>query len=371
MGGYFSCKTADIDEALSHSLDSGTVEVEGITDSAALNEWQKACLLSWYGFHQYPGEGHTARVAVLVRKAYQYGLHQIDNEANRTSYGWDFLSEEWLEDWRRVWWCLYFLDCYVSFSAGIPHQVELQSVRTALLRHSPLSELSQGFQFKIYVPPDLASLWETILGISAMQSTEGFSLHLAVSNLLKEALIIDRLHKQNPCQSARQRMSILEDHLFAVQLSLPTNYLRCTQDLPGEESDSSYHSRLLVLLKFFSTRFLVRYPWYPLDANEWATRWQETLEICYRITAILQRWDAQYLRAVDPAVGFIALSSLVCLHLHSFSTGIFDAPLREQLDRRKRIVRLFLQRYATYWSLPRLLLGKSPCLSTCFAYLWR
>lgn len=50
--GYTPCGFTDIDAALSGSLSSVTVQIEGVTGPAALNQWQMACLLSWYGFHQ-------------------------------------------------------------------------------------------------------------------------------------------------------------------------------------------------------------------------------------------------------------------------------------------------------------------------------
>jgi hypothetical protein len=357
--GEFSCGVTDIDAALSCSLSSATVEVEGVTRPAALNQWQTACLLSWYGFHQYPSQGETVRIAVLIRKAYQYGLHQIDSEDNRVTFGWNLISEETLEDWRHVWWCLYFLDCYVSFSHAIPHQVETQSLRTALLQDFLLSELTQRPSEKVFLPPDPACLWKMVQDTSGTSRTRDFSLHMAVSTLLKDVLITNRIYKQNPCQSIRERLTALEDHLSTLQLALPINYLRCTRDLLGGESNASYHSRLLVLIKTCSIRLILRFPYRALETIEWETRWQETLEICFHMITILQHWDTQHLRAVDPAVCFVGLSLLVCLHLHTLSSSVLDPPLREQLDRRKNIVRLFLQRYATYWTLPRFLLGKA------------
>lgn len=42
-------------------------------------------------------------------------------------FGWCIASEDTREDWSDVWWCLYFLDCYVSHSTASPHQIEIQS----------------------------------------------------------------------------------------------------------------------------------------------------------------------------------------------------------------------------------------------------
>lgn len=95
------------------------------------------------------------------------------------------------------------------------------------------------------------------------------------------------------------------------------------------------------------------------ETSEWEIRSLETLEICYLMVSLFQNWDLQHLRAVDPAVCIVGLSLFVCLHMHMFSRGVANASLREQLSCRKNIVRLFLQHYAIYWTLPQLLLGGS------------
>ncbi|KAJ9131790.1 hypothetical protein NKR23_g11541 [Pleurostoma richardsiae] len=139
-------------------------------------------------------------------------------------------------------------------------------------------------------------------------------------------------------------------------LALPSNYMRHTRDVMSGESAVDYNSRLQTLLKFHSIRLLLRLPSRRLDALNWLALWQENLEICYRIFEIIQQWDMQATLTVDPAVCFIALSILILLHLHSQSNGISNPTLVSQLSRRKTVIRLFLQRYANHWVLPRFLL---------------
>ncbi|KAI1460177.1 hypothetical protein F4805DRAFT_418522 [Annulohypoxylon moriforme] len=357
MGAPIPCGDLDINATLACLVRSATVEAEDVAKPTALNQWRTACLLAWYGFHQHPSKGDAVRIAVLVRKAYQSGLHQIDSEENQASFGWNLVSEETLEDWRHVWWCLYFLDCYGSFSTATPHQVETESLQTALPRAPLLSNDTQTSSEKLFVPSDRARLWKIVQDTTSIKGDKGFYFHMAISTLLKEVVIANRLHKQNPCQSIRERMSVLEDHLSALQLALPPNYMRHTRDLLGGESETGYHSRLFTLLKIYSMRLLLRFPSRISDTAQWQVGWQENLEICYRMFSVIQQWDTQHSLTVDPAVCFIILSLLVLLHLHSLSSGISNPSLREQLARRKNIVRLFLQHYATYWTLPSFLLG--------------
>ncbi|KAH8686340.1 hypothetical protein BGZ61DRAFT_589546 [Ilyonectria robusta] len=353
----FWCGNVDVHAALSSLADSTTVDVDSVVEPLALNQWRTACLLAWYCFHQTPGKAEAIRIAVLTQKAYQCGLHQIDSVQNRVSFGWDKMSEPMLEDWRHIWWCVYILDCYASFSTATPHQVETQSIRTALVGSTPQLDPNQNLTpQKLFLPPDAAGLWTLVQDISRSEGDKASSLHLVVSILLKEVVTTHRLYGQNPCTSLGERMSALEDHLSAVQLALPTNYMRQTRDILHGESDAHFHWRLLTLLKVHSARLIIRLPCHSLNPSEWDARWQENLEVCYRMVEVIQQWDSPCPPSIDPAVCFICLSLLMLLHLHGLSSGVSRPQLREQVVRRKNIVRLFLHNYARHWTLPQFLL---------------
>ncbi|KAH7145461.1 hypothetical protein B0J13DRAFT_553540 [Dactylonectria estremocensis] len=347
----------DVHAALVSFAESAKIEAESVIEPLALNQWRTACLLAWYCFHQTPGNDQAIRIAMLSQKAYQCGLHQIDSVENQASFGWDTMSEALLEDWRHVWWAVYILDCYASFSTATPHQIETESIRTALVQNKPQLDFSQSPPSqKLFLPPDRADLWKLAQDISNTEGDNAANLHLVVSILLKEVVTTYRRHCQNPSPSSEQSMSALEDHLSAVQLALPSNYMRQTRDILRGESDSNCHWRLLTLLKMYSARLLMRLPSRSLDTPDWDVRWQENLEVCYRMVEVIQQWDVPGPPAVDPAVCFMCLSLLLLLHLHGLSSGVSNPLLHEQVARRKNIVRLFLHNYAMHWTLPRFLL---------------
>jgi hypothetical protein len=80
---------------------------------------------------------------------------------------------------------------------------------------------------------------------------------------------------------------------------------------------------------------------------------------------VIQYWDSQSSLTVDPAICFIASSLLVMLLIHSKSSANSNAVLLAQLKRRKEVVHLFIENYASYWRLLRFLLGKKLPLDTC------
>ncbi|KAF9776004.1 hypothetical protein IL306_005859, partial [Fusarium sp. DS 682] len=330
-----------------------TVQAGSIFEPSALNQWRTTCLLAWYGFHQYPGNAQELRITALVRKAYQYGLHQIDSMDNQTSFGWDTASPDSLEDWRHVWWCIYLLDSYSSFATAAPHLVETESIRTALLQGgSP--KLHDFRPRELFLPFSRDSLWKLVQDITMSGVEQTFNVHLVINTLLKDVVALFRLNKQNPCDSIRDRIFVLKDHLSTIQLALPHNFMRHTRDVLAGETVAIYNIRLQTLLKIYAIRLVLCLPSRRLDSAHWPIAWEQNLEICYQMFDVLRQWDTQVVLAVDPAVCQIFLPVLMFLHLHSQSSS--DPTLVAQLDRRKNVVKLLLQKYALHWALPRFLL---------------
>jgi hypothetical protein len=76
-------------------------------------------------------------IGQLTRKAYQCGLHQIDNSDRFSAFERDSMSKDELDEWRRVWWFIYCLDSYSNITAATPFVVENDSVKTALVASVP------------------------------------------------------------------------------------------------------------------------------------------------------------------------------------------------------------------------------------------
>ncbi|KAJ3542113.1 hypothetical protein NM208_g4273 [Fusarium decemcellulare] len=353
MGTPSWCGDIQVDTAFREMSNAATIETECVFEPTALDEWRKACLLAWYHFHQRPETADLDRMTVLMRKPYHYGLHQIDSVDDLKSFGWNLVGNEALEEWRHTWWCIYIPDSYASYATAAPHQVEDNSIQTALLHLSSPSDTSENSDTKrLFLPSDQSCLWKLGQEITTNGGDRIFSLHMAINMLQRESLVLHRLRKQNPDLSAGNRLSALEDHLSAVQLALPRNYMQQTRDLMSGESSAGYNARLQTLLKIYSIRLLLRLP--SRDLNE--AQWQENLGICYHIFEVIQQWDMKSILTVDLAVYFIVLPILVLLHLHSHYSGISNQALIAQLTRRREVIRLFLQNYGTHWSLPRFLL---------------
>ena len=157
---FWSAASADL--LLKELMKDATIEDSMPGDPQALDSFRAACLLAFYGFHQCPGQNTWMRISLLTRKAYQFELHQIDHGDDISKFGDKFMTEDEIEDWKQVWWCIYCLDSYSSFSTGTPYLVELESLNTSL--PEPLTVSSCGVPREqpnpLLLSPEISGLWE-------------------------------------------------------------------------------------------------------------------------------------------------------------------------------------------------------------------
>ncbi|KAF2193177.1 hypothetical protein K469DRAFT_653063 [Zopfia rhizophila CBS 207.26] len=347
------------ESALKELIKSTKVEYEMPGDPQALDSFRAACLLAFYGFHQYPGQGAWMRISLLTRKAYHCGLHQIDSVDELSMFDPKSMGHDEIEDWRQVWWCIYCLDSYSNFSTGTPYMVELESLNTSLPKLSAASpwNRSLGQPHPVFLPTDLGRLWETTQSIVKNGGEYNFSIHLVATTILKKAVGIRLLQKQNPSPYLQHRLSVLEDHLSAIRLSLPPKFLNEARNVTSNETSAGYNNRLVSLLKFHAARLLIYLPT-DMQSNEgeWRSRWQQNFECCSNLVSIFRQWDTSSLFAVDPAVCFMAFATLLLLHLHSLYHWDLGQQFRDQVARHKGLVKLFLGQFANFWRLPQFLL---------------
>ncbi len=341
-------------------LEAKLIDKECPTKRISLDNFRQACLLAFYAFHQYPGNEAWTRIGQLTRKAYQCGLHQIDNNDRFSAFEGDSMSEDKLDEWRRVWWFIYCLDSYSNIAVATPSVVENDSVKTALVT-TPLSNPAgtpMELTKTIFLPTETSMLWKTTKEIIDAPGDFGFNMHIVTTTLLRQAATINRLQMQNPSSRLQTRLMALKDHLSAVRLALPVRYLNPGRNALIDESGSEHHTRLISVLHLHAASILLCFPSDPnRNGREWLNGWQQTLEYCQDITSIVQQWDSQYFPSVDPAVCFIISGTLIILHLHCCLDS--SPGLQMKLLTYKDVLLLFLEQFASVWSLPRFLISKS------------
>lgn len=220
------------------------------------------------------------------------------------------MTYEEAKEWRCLWRCIYCLDSYCNITAATPFVVELASVKTALVQTSQPS--NNNFEAgAIFLPVETEVLWKTTKEIISHPEDPNPNIHIITTTLLKEAGALLRLWKQNLSDRLKARFSILEDHLSAVRLALPSRYLDVARNVIVNESTTEHRARLTCILHVHATRLLISLPIQEsANSAEWVVRWQRTLEHCEEVVAVVRQWKAQHCLSVDPQFASSSQESL-------------------------------------------------------------
>lgn len=325
----------------------------------SLDTFQQACLLAFYEFHQYPGQNAWLRIGQLTRKAYQCGLHQLDNRDQCPLFDTNPMSNDEIEEWRSLWWCIYCLDSYCNITAATPFVVELDSVKTALVHNFQPTDGQFVSEAAIFLPAETELLWKTSRDITSRGGNFNFNMHIVTTTILRAAARLSRLWRQNPSERLRSRFDALEHDLSAIRLSLPPRYFNLARNALLNESSSDHHARLISILHLHASRALLSFPVHPEgNESEWLDRWQRTLGYCEDIVLVVREWNAQQCLSVDPAVCLIISETLTIIHLQSQDVANSERELQARLRTHKDLLLLFLEQFAAIWYLPRFLISK-------------
>jgi hypothetical protein len=98
-------QVAVIDDRIDALLSSSFVEDDLFADNPTLDQFRQSCMLAFFEFHQYPEHQSWMRITKLTRMAYRVGLDRLETLRSRHLKRRK-LSEEDLDEWRAVWWCI-------------------------------------------------------------------------------------------------------------------------------------------------------------------------------------------------------------------------------------------------------------------------
>lgn len=266
-------QVANIDDCLQQLLKTDPLDAP-TQPALLLDAFRQSCLLAFYRFHQGHGGDAWDYISRLSRKALRLGLHQLDSTDRYNSFGDILANPANLEEWRYVWWCIYCLDSYSNITAATPFVLEKESIQTALVATSleGSSDSRVGSREPQFLPTDTKNLWRISAEMGCLSTPASyFNMHIVTTSLLREAAAIFRLRRQNPSEALRDRQSQFRDHLSAVVLSLPPQFLREARNAFTNESSLDHHARLVCLLHLHAARLLNTITFDMSDDSEWTT----------------------------------------------------------------------------------------------------
>ncbi|KAJ9612108.1 hypothetical protein H2200_003705 [Cladophialophora chaetospira] len=345
------------DHYLQGRLNTQAYEKETTNSFASLDKAIESCILAFYEFHQYPGNKAWLRIARLARGAYQCGLHQLDNRDQFALYDSEAIADDEVEEWRQIWWCIYCFDSYSNITAATPFLIEVDSIRTALLSTHPSLHSPSTASAPLFLPAEPDVLWKTAKEIVTQGRSTISNLQMVTQAALRKASTLARLWRLNPSDRLQNQLAMMETHVSAIRLALPSRLLSVARDVAANESSADHHGRLTYLLELHSCRLTLALHLPQEDETEWLRNWQLSLEICEDIVGVVKQWNPEICSSVDPAVCFIVSSTMIVLHLHGKEAENPELDFRSKLTSYEDLLRLFMEQFALLWNLPRFLVS--------------
>ncbi|OJJ36346.1 hypothetical protein ASPWEDRAFT_49871 [Aspergillus wentii DTO 134E9] len=357
LTGYtFPVDGPSLDAHVDLLLSSSLLEQDILGDSPSLDQFRKACILSFYEFHQFPGHQSWMRIGRLTRMAYRIGLDRLENMCALYP-DWSAIGKEDLQEWRSVWWCIYRLDSYTNLSSGTPYVIEDGLVNTSLIlgQSNWSSNGTDAFQ-ELYLPLDSEGLWKLVPTVTSHPETLLTNIHIITVAAMRQAGLVSRVHLLRPQEETIARLANVERHLAALRLALPPGWLNPKRNAFSDETHAGHHARLITVFHLFMAQLLLSILGCGRTReDEWLMSWQRVLETCQDIASIAAQWDGSFCLQVDPAITFTIFTALIFIDLHRKSTAISTPSLLSQIDHDRTVLRLHLEQYASFWTLPRLL----------------
>lgn len=181
-------KAEEVELCMKFLLDTMSAETTSPDIHNSLDFLRLECLLAYYEFHQFPGSSSWMRISSLARRAYTVGIYQIDNPRQCPAFDRTIATEDDIEDWRYLFWCIYCLDSYSNISVGTPFVVELECINTALPRisHDQTNSNSTPIS-KLFLPDDVGDLWKTAKGVVSAGIMVNYNIHMITTTALRHA----------------------------------------------------------------------------------------------------------------------------------------------------------------------------------------
>ncbi|CAK7204899.1 hypothetical protein SEUCBS139899_007661 [Sporothrix eucalyptigena] len=319
----------------------------------SLDSFRMAYLLAFYEFHQFPGNQSWLRVGRMTRMAYRIGLDRLDHI--RTLYSdWVTVSDQDIQEWRTLWWCIYRLDTYSNLSCGTPYLVDDANVLTSMMQGHRASASDDSVP-ELYLPSSIEDMSKVLLAAPLAPDTMLSNIHTITIATLRQAGHVLRLRLKRSQDELVAQVAKAERQLATIRLALPTGWLNPRRNALTNESQVHHHARMITVLHLRMSQLLLSIADPRLKQNDqWMACWQRILEACQDIAAVADQWDSSYCLSVDPAICFVIFTALAFLDLHR-KMDIAEPHRTTELEHHVTVLLLQLKHFANIWTVPKLL----------------
>lgn len=291
--------------------------------------------------------------------AYRIGIDRLDHI--RMLYpDWSIQSEEDIQEWRSLWWCIFRLDSYTNISSGTPYLIDDTVISTSLFIDHQTSECVNSPQ-ELYLPSNTEDISKVLLAAHLAPETLLKNVHNITTTVLRQAGLVLRLNLTRWSQEVfTSHVTNVERQLATVRLALPAGWLNPRRNAFLNESHADHHARTVTVLHLRMAQLLLSLAQPGLrQGDEWLVSWQRVYEACQDIASVADQWDSSFCLSVDPAISFTIFTALIFLDLHKKTPNLTEHNLGADIDHHVSILHLQLQHFGKVWTLPRLLMCRS------------
>ncbi|KAK1672149.1 hypothetical protein BDP55DRAFT_673745 [Colletotrichum godetiae] len=286
-----------------------------------------------------------------------------------------------MEEWNRVWWCIYRLDsccCAITaspnpISSRLEEKIKFHSESLAESELQPGSNLEQDRDLFRHGSKHRKH-WRTMRAMFSQPACTNQSLYLGVCSFVRSVTELRSLAKSGRGRGLENCLQELESDSAATAFALPPWYFQPVRNISIGETGDDHACRLKNLLVWSCSDLLLAICAAEMSSSsttaapDLTAHWHSILDKANDAANVVGKWKPAYLDIVDPMCSYIVLLVGAIL---AFQRALSPeaSPNSSQLD----LLELFMVQIGTRWPIANRL-GKSlqsiqrnlaSCKSTC------
>ncbi|KAK1625133.1 hypothetical protein BDP81DRAFT_436199 [Colletotrichum phormii] len=284
--------------------------------------------------------------------------------ASRKSEVEDFDAE--MEEWNRVWWCIYRLDsCCCAFMVS-PNPISSRLEEKIKFPSESLTESGLQPGFNSEQDRDLfrhgskhPKHWQMMRAKFSQPDCTNQSLYLGVCSFVRSVTELRSLAKSGRGRGLENRLRELESDSAATAFALPSWYFQPVRNVSIGETGEDHACRLKNLLVWSCSDLLLAICVAEMSSSsttaapDLTAHWHSILDKANDAAEVVGKWKPAYLDIVDPLCSYIVL-----LVGAIFAFQRARSPEMSSYSSQLDLLELFMEQIGTRWPIANRL-GKS------------
>ncbi|KXH41589.1 hypothetical protein CSAL01_01091 [Colletotrichum salicis] len=277
-----------------------------------------------------------------------------------------------MEEWNRVWWCIYRLDSCCCAITASPNPISSRLEEKIKFPSKSLteSELQPGSNSE--QDRDLfrhgskhTKHWRTMRAMFSQPACTNQSLYLGVCSFVRSVTELRSVAKSGRGLGLKNRLRELESDSAATAFALPSWYFQPVRNVSIGETGEDHASRLKNLLVWSCSDLLLAICAAEMSSSsataapDLTAHWHSILDKANDAAEVVGKWKPAYLDIVDPMCSYIVL---LVGAIFAFQRAL--SPEMSSYSSQLDLLDLFMEQIGTRWPIGEHRFYKPPSKST-------